>query len=206
MGRQDLAKFSAIVAPTTLAIDQRIEVLDKFRDILPNSSLRRGSVGVLGGELGSGITSLLFGLLARPSSMGNWIAIVGSPNLGFAAARDHGVDLKRLLNVKCTSSEAVEIAAIMLDGFDIVVLSSPLDATRARKLSERTRKTKSILIYLSTLGKKGATWPGSCDFSLLAKGSSWQLDGSAPIATRTLKIEVSANKWSASKMQLVVGL
>ena len=204
MTKLAIADLKDFTNPQTLAINQTIEVSPAFGDLLPGSSLRRGSVGVVAGVLGSGATSLFFSLISTPSKKGSWIALVGLENLGFASAHSRGVDLSRLVSISCSTPDLPEVASIMLDGFDIVVMRMPVDATRARKLAEKARRQRSVLLVLS--GMESARWPASCDFSITARRSVWQLEAMAPVSRRSLVFEVASERWGSAKTAEMDGI
>ena len=204
MAKLALADLKAFTNPQTLAINQTIEVSPVFGKLLPGASLKRGSVGVLRGTLGSGATSLFFSLISTPTKKGSWVALVGLGNLGFASAKSHGVDLSRLVSVACAIPDLPEVASIMLDGFDIVVMRASVDATRARKLAEKARRQKSILLVLSETGS--SQWPGSCDFSINVLRSIWHSDTVAPLSRHSLVLKVESEKWGSARTSELTGI
>ena len=206
MGNPALTDLKAFTNPQTLAINQTIEVSSDFQEMLPGASLRRGTVGVLVGTPGSGATSLFFSLIATPSQRGNWIALVGLENLGFASARGHGVELSRLVSVSCIQTDSAEVASMMLDGFDIVAVRAPIDATKARKLATKARNQKAVLIVLSNSDFRSLGWPVGSDFSIRVLRSIWKTDGMAMAAQRSLDVEVDSSRWATRRTRLVAGI
>ena len=106
----NLAKLQGVVEPASLLMDQRIEVLDHLKDLLPGGSLKRGSVGVVYGDFGTGATSMAFSLISEAVSGGSFVGLVGLHSWGFGAAADMGIDLRRLLVLSSKRSVPSELA------------------------------------------------------------------------------------------------
>ncbi len=90
-------------------------------DLLPESAeqtlLPRGTVAVL-----SGARSLLLSMVASVTSGGGNAAIVGHPDIGLLAAVEMGADLSRIAVIPDPGTDPVEVAAVLIDGMDLVVL------------------------------------------------------------------------------------
>jgi hypothetical protein len=102
------------------------ELLPALPDALP-----RGTVAVL-----SGARSLLLSMVAAVTAAGGNAAIAGQPDIGLLAAVEMGADLSRLAVIPDPGTDPVEVAAVLMDGMDLVVLalggrSVPLTRTRA---------------------------------------------------------------------------
>jgi hypothetical protein len=124
-------------------------------DLLPESEpllpipdlpalLPRGTVAVL-----SGARSLLLSMVAAVTAAGGNAAIVGQPDIGLLAAVEMGADLSRLAVIPDPGTDPVEVAAVLMDGMDLVVLglsgrSVPL--TRARAVMARARHKGCTLL------------------------------------------------------------
>ena len=99
--------------------------------------LPRGSVAVL-----SGARSLLLSMVAAVTAAGGNAAIVGQPDLGLLAAAEMGADLSRLAVIADPGTDPVEVAAVLVDGMDLVVLGlggRRVTQTRARAVVSRAR-------------------------------------------------------------------
>ena len=121
--------------------------------LLPRGGLTRGSVVAL-----SGATSLLLGLLASVTSDGGHAAVIGFPRLGLLAAAEMGAELRRLAFVPNPGPDPVEVAAVLLDGMDLVVLGLggvSVPPSRARAVVARARSKQSTLIVT------GGEWGGA---------------------------------------------
>ncbi|MEE6135090.1 hypothetical protein SKC41_01945 [Mycobacterium sp. 050128] len=101
------------------------------------AQLPRGSVAVL-----SGARSLLLSMVAAVTAAGGNAAIVGQPDIGLLAAVEMGADLSRLAVIPDPGTDPVEVAAVLIDGMDLVVLGlggRRVPLTRARAVVARAR-------------------------------------------------------------------
>ncbi|OMC54300.1 hypothetical protein A5747_17560 [Mycobacterium sp. IS-836] len=158
-----------------LASENRAEQLESLRrrmaemsgravapadDLLPDSESRlatprwlaellqvqipRGTVAVL-----SGARSLLLGMVAAVTAAGGNVAIVGQPDIGLLAAAEMGADLSRLAVIPDPGTDPVEVAAVLIDGMDLVVLGlggRRVPYTRARAVVARARSRGCTLL------------------------------------------------------------
>lgn len=121
--------------------------------LLPDGGLPRGAVVTV-----TGAGSLLIGLLASVTGSGGHAAVVGHPRLGLLAAVEMGADLGRLAIIPDPGPEPVEVAAVLLDGLDLVVLGlggSGVSPSRARAVVARARSKGATLIVT------GGGWTGA---------------------------------------------
>lgn len=115
--------------------------------------LPRGSVAVL-----SGARSLMLQMVAAVTSEGGHAAIVGQPDVGLLAAVEMGADLSRLAVIPDPGADPVEVAAVLMDGMDLVVLglaARSVAPTRARAVTARARQKGCTLLVA------GGDWPGA---------------------------------------------
>ncbi|MEZ0349758.1 hypothetical protein [Mycobacterium sp. pR1184] len=99
--------------------------------------LPKGTVAVL-----SGARSLLLSVVAAVTAAGGNAAIVGQPDIGLLAAVEMGADLSRLAVIPDPGTDPVEVAAVLIDGMDLVVLGlggRRVPLTRARAVVARAR-------------------------------------------------------------------
>src|ERR1700683_2653921 len=111
--------------------------------VLPDA-LPRGTVAVL-----LGARSLSLGMVAAVTAAGGNAAIVGQPDVGLLAAVEMGADLSRLAVIPDPGTDPVEVAAVLMDGMDLIVLalggrSVPL--TRARAVVARAHQKGCTLL------------------------------------------------------------
>jgi hypothetical protein len=136
------------------------KVVDRTDELLPDSQSRlalprwlaellqvqlpRGTVAVL-----SGARSLLLGMVAAVTAAGGNVAIVGQPDIGLLAAAEMGADLSRLAVIPDPGTDPVEVAAVLIDGMDLVVLGLSgrrVPQTRARAVVARARNRGCTLL------------------------------------------------------------
>jgi hypothetical protein len=143
---------------------------ESLSHLLP-TTLPRGSVAVL-----SGARSLPLSMVAAVTAAGGHAAIVGQPDVGLLAAVEMGADLSRLAVIPDPGTDPVEVAAVLMDGMDLVVLGlggRVVPATRARAVVARARQ-------------KGCT--------LLVTDGDWQ-GASARLEARVCGYEVTGAGW-----------
>ncbi|BCZ20706.1 hypothetical protein [Mycobacterium senriense] len=121
-------------------------------DLLP-APVPRGTVAVL-----SGARSLLLSVVAAVTAAGGNAAIVGQPDIGLLAAAEMGADLSRLAVIPDPGTDPVEVAAVLVDGMDLVVLGlggRRVPPTRARAVVARARNKGCTLLVT------GGDWQGA---------------------------------------------
>ena len=125
---------------TSLPVPQ---LLTKLLPALPDA-LPRGTVAVL-----SGARSLSLSMVAAVTAAGGNAAIVGQPDIGLLAAVEMGADLSRLAVIPDPGADPVEVAAVLIDGMDLVVLSlggRSVPLTRARAVVARAHHKGCTLL------------------------------------------------------------
>jgi hypothetical protein len=121
-------------------------------ELLP-TSLPRGTVAVL-----SGARSLALSMVAAVTADGGHAAIVGQPDVGLLAAVEMGADLSRIAVIPEPGADPVEVAAVLMDGMDLVVLGlggRKVPAGRARAVVARARQKGCTLLVT------GGDWQGA---------------------------------------------
>lgn len=123
--------------------EARLPVPQLLADVLPEA-LPRGTVAVL-----SGARSLPVSVVAAVTAAGGNAAIVGQPDVGLLAAVEMGADLSRVAVIPDPGTDPVEVAAVLMDGMDLIVLalggrSVPL--TRARAVVARAHQKGCTLL------------------------------------------------------------
>ena len=111
---------------------------------VPARGLVKGSVAVL-----SGARSLGLQLVAAATAAGEHVAIVGQPDIGLLAAVEMGADLSRIAVIPDPGPDPVEVAAILLDGLDLVMLAlhgRAVPISRARAVTARARQKECTLL------------------------------------------------------------
>jgi hypothetical protein len=109
-----------------------------------SAGLPKGTVAVL-----SGARSLPVSMAASVSAAGGHVAVVGLPDFGLLAAAEMGADLSRLAVIPQPGTDPVEVAAVLMDGMDLVILGLAgrrVPAGRARALVARARQRGCTLL------------------------------------------------------------
>ena len=140
---------------------------DPQTEALP-TTLPRGTVAVL-----SGARSLSLSMVAAVTAAGGHAAIVGQPDVGLLAAVEMGADLSRLAVIPEPGADPVEVAAVLMDGMDLVLLGlggRSVPATRARAVVARARQRGCTLLVT------GGDWQGA-SARLEARVSGYEVTG-----------------------------
>lgn len=106
--------------------------------------LPKGAVAVL-----SGARSLSVGMAAAVTAAGGHVAVVGLPGFGLLAAVEKGADLSRMAMIPDPGADPVEVAAVLMDGMDLVILGlagRSVSANRARAVVARARQRGCTLL------------------------------------------------------------
>ena len=139
-------------------------------DELHPTPLPRGSVAVV-----SGARSLSLSMVAAVTAEGGHAAIVGQPDVGLLAAVEMGADLSRIAVIPEPGADPVEVAAVLMDGMDLVVLGlggRSVPATRSRAIVARARQKGCTLLVT------GGDWQGAsarleasvCGYEITGRG------------------------------------
>ena len=132
------------------------------------TALPRGAVAVL-----SGARSLSLSMVAAVTAAGGHAAIVGQPDVGLLAAVEMGADLSRLAVIPEPGADPVEVAAVLMDGMDLIVLGlggRSVPATRARAVVARARQKGCTLLVTD------GDWQGA-SARLEARVSGYEMTG-----------------------------
>lgn len=127
--------------------------LEGLAGALPSGGIERGSVTAV-----TGARTLLTGLLAEVTRTGGYAAVVGQRGLGLLAAVEMGADLSRTALVPEPGTDPIGIAAVLLDGMDLVVLDlagARVPPSRSRAVMARARSRGSALVVT------GGEWEGA---------------------------------------------
>jgi hypothetical protein len=158
--RRKMAAISGKIGPGRRGEVPSNDVLPESESLLPlpesltlPTALPRGTVAVL-----SGARSLPLSMVAAVTAAGGHAAIVGLPDVGLLAAVEMGADLSRLAVIPEPGADPVEVAAVLMDGMDLVVLGlggRSVPATRARAVVARARQKGCTLLVT------GGDWQGA---------------------------------------------
>lgn len=92
--------------------------------------------------------SLGLRLLAEQQAQGRWVAVVGIPELGFAAGRHLGMDMDRTVVVSDPGPRWLDVLAAFIDSVDVVAVRPPTRVSdyEAARVAARLRKHRTILL------------------------------------------------------------
>jgi hypothetical protein len=174
------------VRTLSTALDQVLPLRSDISQLFPWGGLKRGTV------VETLSPALAFVLLAEATTQGSWVAVVGSSELGLAAARDYGVALQRLVIVHRPAPDRVAtVLAALVDALDIVVVGPKLveRGVDVRRLSARARERGSVLLSLGG-------WLEGPDISLHVRSQNFNglaggLSGHGHIGYWSVDIETS---------------
>ena len=124
----------------------------------------------------TGARSLMLSMVATVTAAGAHVAIVGLPDVGLLAAVEMGADLSRLAVIPDPGADPVEVAAVLMDGLDLVVLSlggRSVSPSRARAVTARARQRECTLLVT------GGDWPGA-SARLEARVCGYEVTGAGP--------------------------
>ncbi|TRW79876.1 hypothetical protein FK535_21310 [Mycolicibacterium sp. 018/SC-01/001] len=148
--RRQMASVSGKVGPSRRpapAVAAPAEVSkpdDSLLEVSDPGVLPRGTVAVV-----SGARSLELKIVAAVTAEGGHVAIIGQPDVGLLAAVEMGADLSRIAVIPEPGADPVEVAAVLMDGMDLVVLGlggRSVPPSRARAVVARARQRGCTLL------------------------------------------------------------
>lgn len=137
--------------------------------------------------------SLAMALAAGPSQAGEWIGIVGAPDLGLEAAAGFGIDLERTVVVPRPGELWLSVTAGLLDVASMVIVKPPVPASaqQAERLKARLRMKDAALVCWGE-------WPRS-DATLTVTESSWHGMGRGHGRLTARSVVVSVRQGGAAR-------
>ena len=151
--------------PRMLPAESLLSVPKSLAALLPDG-LPRGVVGVV-----TGARSLPLSMLAAVTAGGGYAAIVGDRRVGLLAAVEMGADLSRLAVIPDPGADPLEVATVLMDGMDLVLLALPgtsVPPGRARTMAARARHRGCTLLVVD------GHWPDA-SLRLEARVSAYEL-------------------------------
>ena len=191
-----LADVAHLTRPLVLARDQTLALLPGLDALVPDGGLQRGSTVVVEGEVGA--TSLALALAAGPSAAGGWVAVVGCPDLGLAAAGEAGIVAERLMLVAEPPRDQWAAVVAALIGAVDVVLAGPqrVGAADARRLAARARERGTVLVQIAPRSSQRSTRGRGAglevDLRLAVTEVEWQGLGQGHGHLRSRRVAVEA--------------
>ncbi|HZI97287.1 MAG TPA: hypothetical protein VFD41_07145 [Actinomycetales bacterium] len=176
--------------PLVLARDRVLAVSGPVGELLPGAGIVRGSVVVVDGAPGCGVTSLTFELAAAATRLGEWAVVVDPQGtLGGLAAGEVGVALERFALVRDVPvARWATVVAALLDGLSVVIAAVPrsVRAGDAHRLVARARERDAVLVAVGP-------WPAQAALRLRAEAVTWSAPDHGPglLGERTARVTVT---------------
>jgi hypothetical protein len=143
-----LARALETARPVSLAGQHVLPVVPALEALLPWQGLARGSTVAV---RGTAARSLAFALVSKAVGDGAWIAVVGVPSLGLAAAAGYGIPLERVVIVEPSNGpDWISAIGTSIDSFDVVLATGARSAD-LRRFQPRARERGTVLVILDTL-------------------------------------------------------
>lgn len=196
--RVSLPGSDAPSGPMPSRSEDVLAVPESLSGVLPHGGLPKGGVVSLSG--GSGSTSLLLSLLATPP--GIWSAVVGLPGLGWQAAAELCVDLRRTVYIPDPGPDVLQVVSILADGVDMIAVAVPHGGfppcARLRVIRGKLRQRGAVLLV-------AGPWPGA-DLELRTRVTCWTGigRGHGRLRDRELLVEVGGRRAAAGLLRPAV--
>ncbi|MEY3575580.1 MAG: hypothetical protein EBX51_05490 [Acidimicrobiia bacterium] len=158
---------------------------------------------------GDAALSTALALSAAATRAGSWLAVVGVPNLGIAAAIEAGVAVERIVLAQPprASREWVATVAALVEGFEVLIVAPPasLSASDARRLQTRVMARQAVLIVVVMPTSTGETSVFTSDIDVHADTVAWSgiERGAAHITQRTVQVRVNGRRCSSPREQTI---
>jgi len=175
------------IRPTALAVERTLPVLPALAGLFPGGLRRGTTIGVSG----VGARTLAIALMVRATTAGSWIAVVGDPDLGLAAAAGQGLAMERLVVVDAPDPTGWgPVVATLVGAFDLVMVAPRhrVGVVDARRLAARCRERGSVLFHLGD-----GSWPGRLDMRLSVGGATWTGPDAGHGRLRSRRAEVTVS-------------
>ena len=156
---------------------------------------------------GDAALSTALALSAAATRAGSWLAVVGVPNLGIAAAIEAGVAVERIVLAQPprASREWITTVGALVEGFDVLVVAPPASLVEhdARRLQTRILARQSVLIVvdLPALPLLGSSDVFVADLDVHADTVSWSgiECGGSHITQRMVSMRVAGRRCGAPR-------
>jgi hypothetical protein len=175
-----------------------LPVAAPFAPLFAEGGLGRGRSIACAGDAA---LSTALGLCAAATRAGSWLAVVGVPQLGVAAALEAGVAVERIVLAQPprASREWITTVAALVEGFDLLVVAPPASLSEhdARRLQSRIAARQSVLVVVDLPALLAAPSRAfSCDVDVRADTVSWSgiEHGASHITRRTVRVRVGGRR------------
>jgi len=198
--RQALAAAETSVGmPAALPLEdgvQGLAVPEPLTELLPHG-LHPGTVVQVQGS-----TSVLLALAQAAAGQERWCALVGMPDVGWAAAAETGLSLDRVVTVPRPGVGVAAVLGALVDGFDVLVAGPAAQVSDAdqRTLLARVRQRGAVLLT-------DQVWAGA-HLVVQVRASSWAgvADGHGVLTGRHMDIRAYARGRPARQVRVLAGI
>ena len=161
--------------------------------------------------MGDAALSAALALSAAATRTGSWLAVVGVPNLGIAAAIEAGVAVERIVLAQPprASREWITTVAALVEGFDVLIVAPPASLSQhdARRLQTRILARQSVLIVVDmpALPLLGSPDVFASDLDVHADTVAWSgiERGGSHITQRTVNVCVEGRRCAAPREETI---
>lgn len=173
-----LSLLARRIRPHVSAHERRLTLSEVCAPLAPDG-LTRGSVVVLNGAPGSGVTSLALEFARAATAAGEWVAVMDSDgSLGGLALAVAGVATGAGAVIRGVGPAGwASTLAVLLDGVGAVMAVVPphVRAADARRLVARARERRTLLTLLAwDHGRGAADWPAEATLRCTVTGTRWR--------------------------------
>lgn len=184
--------------PLTMAHERMVSVHPVLAPLFGDDP---SSAAVVRGQtvscVGDAAMSCALALVSAPSCAGSWVGVVGLPSIGIGAAAELGLALERTVFIARPTeapAEAANVFGAIVDGFDLVIVSSStassLPPSLVRRLQTRVQSRGAVLLVV---GECAAVAP-DVRFSAVSRGWSGVGQGHGHLQRRRVSIELDGRR------------
>jgi hypothetical protein len=160
---------------------------------------------------GDAALSAALALSAAATRAGSWLAVVGVPNLGIAAAIEAGVAVERIVLAQPprASREWITTVAALVEGFDVLIVAPPASLSQhdARRLQTRILARQSVLIVVDmpALPSLGSPDVFTSDIDVRTDTVAWSgiEHGGSHITQRTVNVRVAGRRCAVPREETI---
>jgi hypothetical protein len=186
-----LSRSLPVLPPASAARERLLPAHPVLVDLLPQAALQRGTVVQCAGAVAESLALLV---ASAASYEGAWTAVAGGDSLGLRAVDELGISLERLVIVRdapagFSEQQWGEILAVMIDGFDLVLVGRrAVDRIRpamARRLQARGQSRGAVMVII------GDTGTFSADIEVRAEAGNWSGLGQGHGCARAREVQIT---------------
>lgn len=180
-----------VLPPASAASERLLPAHPVLADLLPQGALQRGTVVQCSGAAAESLALLV---ASAASYEGAWAAVAGGDTLGLRAVEELGISLARFVVVRdaptgFTEQQWGEILAVMIDGFDLVLVGrrviERIRPVMARRLQARGQSRGAVMVLIGDPGVFSA------DIEVCAQVGTWSGLGQGHGCARARDVQIT---------------